>query len=122
MLINVTNHRINLWDTMQTKKAEIEYGSLHDIGFPNISIDMNLEDINLIANEYFGIISALIKTSNDKFNAVHIAGEYCFTYRLLKLLENENIKAVTSVTERNSVEENGVKISKFSFAGFRNYF
>ena len=53
--------------------------------------------------------------------AVHIMGEMNFTYALVNKLKANGIKCVASTTKRETVEENGVKISKFNFVRFREY-
>lgn len=48
-------------------------------------------------------------------------GEMNFTYALVSKLKAHNIRCVASTTKRETVEENGVKISKFNFVRFREY-
>jgi hypothetical protein len=121
MLINLTNHPSNKWDLNQTKQANLEYGEIVDLPFPNIGTDMTISEIIVLANDF---LTKIINLLNGKTNnAVHIAGEFVFVYNLVKLLETNNIKAITSVTERNVIEEeNGIKTSIFTFKGFRPYF
>ena len=48
-------------------------------------------------------------------------GELTFTFALVSKLKALGIPAIASTTERNSVEETGVKSSVFEFVKFRSY-
>ena len=54
-------------------------------------------------------------------SAVHLMGEMNFTFSLVNKLKANGIKCVASTTVRETVEENGVKISKFKFVRYRSY-
>ncbi|HPN39674.1 MAG TPA: hypothetical protein PL041_14850 [Melioribacteraceae bacterium] len=121
MLINLTNHPCKNWDYNQLKEAELHYGEIVDMAFPYINTDTTLTEIINLANEYLTKIISLLKDKNN--SAVHISGEFVFVYNVVKLLQQNNIKAITSVTERNVITEaNGLKTSLFVFKGFRPYF
>ncbi len=121
MLINLTNHPSKNWDINQLKEAELNYGEIVDMPFPNINTNTSLIEINDLANDYLNKIISILKNTNN--NAVHVSGEYVFVYNIVNLLRKNNIKAITSVTERNVITEaNGIKTSIFVFKGFRPYF
>ena len=52
---------------------------------------------------------------------VHLMGEMNFTFALITKLKARGIKCVASTTQRETVEEGGVKVSKFNFVRFREY-
>lgn len=123
MLINLTNHPSKNWDKEQVKEAELTYDEIIDVPFPYINTQTTLREIVLTVNEYLIKIKDLLNNTDDKSNAVHISGEFVFVYNMVKILQQNNIKAITSVTERNVITEaNGVKTSVFAFKGFRPYF
>ncbi|MGQ9799960.1 MAG: hypothetical protein ACUVRG_11875, partial [Ignavibacterium sp.] len=59
--------------------------------------------------------------SSDKFNAVHLMGEFTFVYNLVNLLKKKNIKVIVSTTDRIVEESDGKKIVIFQFVRFREY-
>ncbi|MGQ9848195.1 MAG: hypothetical protein ACUVQP_11950, partial [Bacteroidales bacterium] len=59
--------------------------------------------------------------SSDKFNAVHLMGEFTFVYNLVNLLKKKNIKVIVSTTDRIVEESDGKKIVTFQFVRFREY-
>ncbi len=121
MLINLSNHSIKNWSVHQLKKANDHYSSVIDLPFPVIPPDSDEEFILNLANEYKLKCFELLNSSLDKNNAVHIMGEMTFCFALVSLLQKENIICVASTTNRNSIEENGVKVSRFEFVRFREY-
>jgi len=121
MLINLSNHSIKNWSVHQLKEANDNYSSVIDLPFPVIPPDSDEEFILNLANEYKLKCFELLNSSPDKNNAVHIMGEMTFCFALVSLLQKENIICVASTTNRNSIEENGVKVSRFEFVRFREY-
>ena len=121
MLINLSNHSIKNWSVHQLKEANDNYSSVIDLPFPVIPPDSDDEFILNLANEYKLKCFELLNSSPDKNNAVHIMAEMTFCFALVSLLQKENIICVASTTNRNSIEENGVKVSRFEFVRFREY-
>lgn len=123
MLINLSNHPTILWSANQTETANREFGNVVDINFPQIDPSDDLPQIKKIAAEFVNRINKLFLQSNDSNNAVHIMGEFTFTFNLLEILKENNITAVASTTSREVVmDENGNKVSKFNFIRFRKYY
>ena len=113
MLLNLSNHPSATWTDQQMKAAG---GRVIDLPFPAVAPDGDENYIEALAQEYYDKILAMkdIKT-------VHIMGEMNFTYALVNKLKAAGIRCVASTTKRETVEENGVKISRFSFVMFRKY-
>jgi len=121
MLINFSNHPENNWSNSQLTLAEKEFGKIVDLKFPQIDPEWDETEVKNFAKEYYEIIKSMIDESNDKVNAVHIMGELTFTFAVVDLLLEANIRCIASTTERKTVEIGNKKISEFKFVRFRNY-
>ena len=121
MLLNLSNHPVKNWSENQKKEAEKLYGEIKDLPFPKINPKADEKEILKKAKLYKDEILTVIKSSNNKNNAVHIMGEMTFTFALVKKLLENNIVCVASTTERNAIETDGKKISEFKFIKFRKY-
>ena len=116
MLINLTNHPLSQWTEEQQKLAEELYGEIVDIPFPNVPPEASEENIAQLADEYLNKILPL------KPEAVHIQGEFTFTYRMVKILTEKNIKCIASTTNRIMKENaDGSRTYNFEFVRFREY-
>lgn len=113
MLLNLSNHPSASWSPAQLAAAG---GKVIDLAFPQVAPDGDEAYIEQLANEY---LNKILKMNDIK--TVHIMGEMNFTYALVNKLKVHNIRCVASTTKRETVEENGVKISKFNFVRFREY-
>jgi hypothetical protein len=121
MLINLSNHPKTKWDQNQITEAERAYGEIIDLQFPLIQPEATLEEVQETAKKYFEKIKELLKDVKGE-NAVHLMGEFTFTFNLAFLLKESGIETVASVTERKVEFVNGAKVSIFNFKGFRKYF
>ncbi len=116
MLINLTNHPLEKWDQEQKKEAKKIFGQIIDMPFPDIDPAGDEQYIENLSNDYLHKILAC----NPQ--AVHIQGEFTFTYRILNLLREHNIKCIASTTSRiMSENEDGTRTYKFKFVRFREY-
>lgn len=115
MLLNLSNHPSSNWTVSQLAAAG-EESQVIDLPFPAVAPDGDEAYIESLANEY---LDKILKMPN--IEAVHIMGEMNFTYSLVSKLKAHNIRCLASTTKRETVEENGVKISKFNFVRFREY-
>lgn len=113
MLLNLSNHPSASWSPAQLAASG---GNVVDLAFPQVAPDGDEAYIEQLANDYYNKINAM-----SNIEAVHIMGEMNFTYALVSKLKAHNIRCVASTTKRETVEENGVKISKFNFVRFRKY-
>ena len=113
MFLNLSNHPSSNWTESQLAAAG---GKVVDLAFPQVDPDGDETYIEQLANDYYNKINAM-----PNIETVHIMGEMNFTYSLVNKLKANGIKCVASTTKRETVEENGMKISKFNFVRFREY-
>ena len=116
MLLNLSNHPLSNWSEEQKRIAEALFGEIVDMPFPQVAPDGDEAYIDRLAREYFDRIA-----NRDDVDFVHIMGEMNFTFALVSKLRAVGIRCFASTTERETVEENGVKISEFNFVRFREY-
>lgn len=118
MFINLSNHPSNLWEEKQTHAA-CRYGCIVDIPFPSIPPKEDETYIATVAEQYAMSFSMHYCPERD---VVHVMGEMCFTYALVRKLLNAGFTCVAATSERHVREgENGFKEVYFSFVRFRKY-
>lgn len=122
MFINYTNHPSTLWGDEQKKQAMM-YGRIVDIPFPDISPQIEKDEIyNLAGSECRRLLSLL---QEEKNSAVLCQGEFTFTYLMVKFLQEKRIKVLSAVSERKvrEISDGNIvrKESEFCFRGFREY-
>ncbi|HMT35598.1 MAG TPA: hypothetical protein PKC41_07050 [Chitinophagaceae bacterium] len=115
MLLNFSNHPSAQWPENQISSAQILYGNVVDLSFPNIDPESDEAQIAFLCKQYFE------KIVEANPNAVHIMGELSFCFRLISLLKNHGITCIASTTYRNTLEINGMKYAQFQFVRFRKY-
>ena len=118
ILVNLSNHPNSEWQEEQRKAAE-QYGDITDMPFPQIAPDADDKQMNELVKQYIEQIKPY--TSTHKVT-VHIMGEMCFTYRLVRQLSKKGIKCICSTTFRIVRDEgNGKRYVEFHFKKFRDY-
>ncbi len=118
MLINLSNHPSGAWSESQIAAAQEQFGGIiEDWAFPNISPHATAEEVSHLAEDYFRRITQV----TPRPQAVHLMGEMTFTFSLVRRLLANGIRCVASTTERDVVEHEGVKTSRFRFVQFRDY-
>ena len=122
MLINLSNHPATNWGAKQTQAANLAYGEIVDIEFPQIDPEWDTFKIMRLAEEYLGQIEAIIEENPETEIVVHLMGELTFCFCLAIMLANAKITCVASTTRRNAIEKDGLKTSVFEFVKFRNYY
>ena len=115
MLLNLSNHPSTHWPDNQVQLATKLYHTITDMPFPQISPELNSDQLELLVEEY----ELLVRKANPI--AVHIMGELTFTYRLVNRLKAIGINCIASTTERKVSIENNIKKSQFEFVQFREY-
>lgn len=113
MLLNLSNHPSASWSPAQIAAAG---GKVIDLPFPAVDPAGDETYIAQLATEYYNKILEM-----QDVTTVHLMGEMNFTFALVTLLKARGIKCVASTTKRETVEEGGVKVSKFNFVRFRVY-
>ena len=124
MLLNFSNHPLTKWDETQRAAAERQFGNIVDIKFPIIEPTATLDEVKDIADEYARKCqSMLAEAEGNKPHAIHLMGEFTFTYQFVKKLEALNVSCVASTTGRIVTENpDGSKTTIFKFVQFRRYF
>ncbi len=119
MLINFSNHPYEIWIEKQ-KEAAKQYGEVVDFPFPQITPDMDTEDLRKIVQECVEKIEAMKPT------AVMAAGEFTFIFMLVDKLLQDGIKVMCTCSQRRTIERklpdgSNEKTSIFVFERFRDY-
>lgn len=119
MLLNLSNHPSPSWDSHQSQTAREQFGEVVDMPFPPINPTATTEEIHQLAQQY---AETIIQQYSQENLVVHLMGELCFSFALLKLLQEKGIRVVASTTKREVKEmENQQKVVSFSFVKFREY-
>lgn len=112
--INFTNHPSEFWDQTQIEES-LKYGDIIDLPFPNV-------DPAATENEVLQLGQEMVeKIVSYKPSCVLAQGEFSLCFYVINQLLKQNIKVVTACSERNTVEKDGLKISKFAFVKYREY-
>jgi len=124
MLLNLSNHPLSKWSPEQRQAAEREYQSVVDLPFPPQDPAASLEQVGrtvrATADECERILS---ENAPGQRNAIHIMGEFTFTYLFVKEMERRGLPCVASTTERIVTDNpDGSKTTVFQFVQFRPYF
>ncbi|MDO4763654.1 MAG: hypothetical protein Q4A00_04665 [Flavobacteriaceae bacterium] len=117
MLINLTNHLVEFWERQQLETAKRDFGEVVDMPFPYIDPRATEKEIQGLAEQYH---TAIIH-QYGKNAVVHLMGEMCFCFALLKLLQKSKIRTVASTTERIVEQNQNTKNVIFNFVKFRDY-
>lgn len=122
MLINLTNHPFEKWEEKQKKEALKLYRVVADLPFPSVNPEWGEHDVSEKSREYIQQCLRLLHGTSDPRNAVHIMGEFTFTYAVVRGLLAAGVECVASTSERLVKEEgDGKKTVVFRFVRFRNY-
>lgn len=121
MLINLSNHPKDKWSKKQLSSALRKFKSVVDLSFPHISPNATSKQVKSKAEKYLEKILQLLKSSNEKNNAVHLMGEFTFVFHLATILKKRKIPVIVSTTNRIVEEKDGKKIVTFNFVRFREY-
>ena len=117
--INYTNHPSINWSEAQLQAAKI-YGEIIDMAFPEIDPHWDEEQMAFLACQQAEKIIA------QKPVAVLVQGEFTFSYMLISLLLQADIKVLAACSQRctesviNEKQET-IRRSVFKFVRFRQY-
>lgn len=118
--INYTNHPSANWSEAQRQAART-YGEIIDMAFPEIEPHWDEEQVASFACQQAEKIIA------QKPVAVLVQGEFTFSYALISLLLQADIKVLAACSQRctesviNEKQET-IRRSIFKFVRFRQYF
>ena len=125
VFLNISNHPSMLWDEKQSKYARLLCdkngdAKILDIKYPYISPSLDCDKAKDVAG---GIIQRIcdIKQGLAPCCAM-VMGEFSSAHWIVDVLEEAGIKCYVSTTTRMAVNDNGNKLSGFSFVRFRRYF
>jgi len=127
MLLNLSNHPHSKWSPKQRAAAEGLFGIVLDIPFPALEPTVSFEEIEKQVQEYVQLCLTHFAQYKDfeytKEHAIHIMGEFTFTYLFVKEMERRGLPCVASTTERIVTDNpDGSKTTVFQFVQFRPYF
>lgn len=119
MLINFTNHPYEIWVEKQREAAK-QYGEVLDFPFPQVSPNLDTQELRQLVQEYSAKIKAM------KPEAVLAAGEFTFLFMLVDKLLQDGVKVICSCSRRQTIERklpdgSNEKKSIFTFERFREY-
>lgn len=118
MFINLSNHPSSEWSERQLAEAR-EYGDIIDIPFPAVSPWEDEAYIASLSADYLHDILSGYHPAQDVF---HIMGEMCFSFSLVRKLQEKGFTCLASTSERIVTETSpGHKEVCFHFIRFRNY-
>ncbi len=123
MLINLSNHPSELWSSEQYSSAVERFGSVKDIPFPAVDPAASLAAVDALVKSFTAMVMEQDGMDSGNIIAVHVMGEFCFTYSFVKEMQKHYITCVASTTERHVKElPDGSKKVVFKFIQFRPYF
>lgn len=123
MLINLSNHPLEKWSREQREAAEREYGPVLDLPFPMQDPSASSQVVASDAHNTACHAQRLLEEQGDgPCNAIHVMGEFTFTYFFVREMERRGIRCIASTTKRRVIENaDGSKTNVFQFVRFRPY-
>jgi len=116
--VNFSNHPTTKWGKKQLVAA-LQYGEVVDLPFPVVAPDAESQELQTLAQN---CVQKILSMGDTQKLTVHIMGEMTFTFMVVTRLKELGIRCVASTTERKTTyNENGTKLSEFSFVKFREY-
>lgn len=120
MLINLTNHPSANWPPSQMEQAQIQWGAVVDVPFPNVPPAWGRQEVCRCAE---ALLEHVKKLSPD---AVLCQGEMTLCFLLVQWLKAEGIPVFAAISERITTERSDssggiVKQSEYHFRRFREY-
>lgn len=115
--VNLSNHPSVSWSRKQLEAA-MAYGEVIDLPFPDVSPQMDEQQLSLLADDYL----QCVRDISSEPCTVHVMGELTLSFVLVNRLLAAGYTCVASTTKRVvDILPDGSKVSKFSFVRFRNY-
>lgn len=118
LLLNLSNHPYSEWLDDQRQAAET-FGPCQDLPFPKVAPDADEAQMAALVDQYAKQVMVYAK---DHQVTVHLMGEMCFTYRMVKRLTSLGIRCICSTSYRMVRAEGcGKRYVEFHFRQFRDY-
>lgn len=118
MFINLSNHPSGLWEQEQVNMA-CRYGTIVDLPFPAVPAEKDEAYVVSLARQY---ARSIIERYCPETDVVHVMGEMCFSFALVRQLREAGFTCVASTSERKVEDKgNGHKEVYFNFVRFRRY-
>ncbi|MBI9072352.1 MAG: hypothetical protein JEY94_12185 [Melioribacteraceae bacterium] len=92
-----------------------------DIFFPSVDPYADRDYIDKLAEDYLQTCLNKLQLTKDVHNAVHLMGEHTFVFSLTNKLKKNNIKVISSTSNRNALITEEGKFVQFNFVRFREY-
>jgi len=114
-LINVSNHSSKNWTKKQIEKWE----NVEDISFPNVPANATTEEI--LSSIMPDVVGKIGSYEYDGYTHIMLQGEFTLCYMIKDFLRKEGSKLIFVVpaSERNVIEKDGIKTSRFEFFQWR---
>ncbi|MEY8310008.1 hypothetical protein AAK899_10880 [Erysipelotrichaceae bacterium 51-3] len=118
--MNITNHASQFWSKSQTEAARQLFGTVIDLPFPQIQVQMTDKEIDDLVEIYLKKVTAYENPT------VLCQGEFVFTYRMVHALQKRKIQVVAAQgtlerEEYQDKDQNTVKRTIYRFARFLKY-
>ena len=118
LLLNLSNHPYSEWLDSQRQAAEA-FGPCQDLPFPKVGPDADEAQMATLVDQYTKQVMTYAKNHQV---TVHLMGEMCFTYRMVKRLTSLGIRCICSTSYRMVRAEGcGKRYVEFHFNQFRDY-
>ena len=118
LFINLSNHPSSSWTAEQLAAAEV-FGELIDMPFPQVAPDDTADDIKTLAEAQ---VASIMKQAETHTVTVHVMGEMCLIYRIVRMLSERGIRCVCSTSYRVVKDQgDGRRLVEFNFNSFRDY-
>ena len=121
MLINLSNHPFENWETAQKETALKLYCSVVDIPFPDVDPAINTEAVVRLCTEYLSKCISIFGKLFQPMDAIHITGEHCFVFQFVTIAKAQGLPCVCATTNRFVTYKDNIKVPGFQFVQFRNY-
>lgn len=117
--INLSNHPSKFWGEQQ-REASLRYGDIKDYPFPAVDPYASKDDVIREAKQIVGSIL------EERPAAVMCQGEFTLTVAIVRLLQENGIKALSACTEHRDSETADEMVHtngkpKFKFVQYREY-
>lgn len=119
MLINLSNHPSSKWSETQIAEANLLYGEIVDLPFPQVDPQADESEVVALAEQY---VDKVVTLAGNKSVTVHLMGEMNLTFALVAILQKAGYTCLASTTQRIVKElSDGRKEVQFQFVRFRKY-